>query len=221
MDSQDPATVAPQDREFTGRVPMIASQPKPHYLLFSTTDIRDKAEAESRCAEIGGRWRFQLESLDGSASFGAVGEERPMDRGRLELLAVVRGLEALDHPSDVTLVTSSRYVSRGIRFGLRSWRDSGWRWEHFGQMAAVRNADLWRRIDVAMQIHHVRCKPFQFHFSEWDSRMEPEPPAATDTSPAATCDPDRIMRRWLLRVQAYWRIICGLPRSHRTVLCPQ
>ena len=40
------------------------------------------------------------------------------------LLAVVRGLEALPEPSRVTLVTTSGWIRRGLRFGLDNWRDT-------------------------------------------------------------------------------------------------
>ena len=114
---------------------------KPHYLLFS-----ESARVKSTGAELvrTGSWRFQLESIDGSATFAAMDEETGMTNERLELLAVVRGLEALDQPSQVTLVTSSRYVSHGIRFGLAGWRETRWCWEYFGRMTPICNADLWR-----------------------------------------------------------------------------
>ena len=76
---------------------------------------------------------------------------------RLELLAVVRGLEALAQPSRVTLVTPSRYVNRGLAYGLAEWRANGWQWEHFGQMVPVKNRDLWQRVDRALAIHEVEC----------------------------------------------------------------
>ena len=65
---------------------------------------------------------------------------------RLELLTVVRGLEALDQPVPVTLMTPSIYVREGIRYGLAEWRRNGWRWESFGQMVPVKNCDLWQRV---------------------------------------------------------------------------
>ena len=80
---------------------------------------------------------------------------------RLHLLAVVRGLEALDGPAEVTLVTTSSTVSRGIRRGLPAWRNNHWRWERFGRMEPVRNADLWRRIDRAMAFHAVCCRSWR------------------------------------------------------------
>jgi ribonuclease HI len=76
---------------------------------------------------------------------------------RLDLLTVVRALEWLDQPSRVTLVGCTRYVEQGIQFGLAEWRENGWRWEWFGQMVPVRDADLWQRMDRILQFHRVEC----------------------------------------------------------------
>jgi ribonuclease HI len=122
----------------------------PHFLLLS--------QARAQEAASGGRWQFVLESVDGSLRLEAADEEESASTQRLELLAAVRGLEALDQPSRVTLVTGSRYVSRGIRFGLPVWRENGWQWERFGEMAPIRDADLWRRVDIALTFHHVECR---------------------------------------------------------------
>ena len=47
----------------------------------------------------------------------------------------------------MTLVTPSRYVKRGINYGLPEWGRNGWKWEHFGEMVPVKNRDLWQRLD--------------------------------------------------------------------------
>jgi ribonuclease HI len=103
-----------------------------------------------------------LESVDGSSKLEATDEEAEVDAERLELLAVVRGLEALDQPSQVTLVTRSRNVTRGLRFGIERWRENNWQWECFGKMAPVKDSDLWQRVDQALQFHQVRCRTWRF-----------------------------------------------------------
>jgi ribonuclease HI len=125
---------------------MHASQP--HFLLFSQAIAsRDSAS----------HWQFILQPVGGEPSLAAADEESAARPGRLELLAVVRGLEALDQPSRVTLVTASRYVTRGIRRGLSQWRERCFRWERFGQLVPIRDSDLWQRVDRALQIHQVEC----------------------------------------------------------------
>src|SRR5262245_60414463 len=98
--------------------------PRPHFLLFSQSRSRDPQRGN-------GSWRFVLESVDGNDVMQAEDFESETSGDRLALLAVVRGLEALDQPSRVTLVTNNRYVARGLRFGLREWRENQWRWERF------------------------------------------------------------------------------------------
>ncbi len=126
----------------------------PHYLLLSETQTDPE--------HLAGRWRFVLEELDGSGRIEA-GDMEPGVRGeRLQLLAVVRGLEALEQPSKVTLITPSRYVGRGIRNNLTVWRENDWHWERFGEMTPIKNSDLWRRVDRAAQFHQIDCRIWNF-----------------------------------------------------------
>lgn len=134
----------------------------PHFRLFSESNAEDQP----------GRWRFRLQSKRHGDSFSdesseaetfEAGGTEPDVRGeRLELLCVVRGLEALDQPSRVTLITESAYVREGIRYGLEQWRANGWRWESFGRMVPLKNQDLWQRVDAAMQFHQLECQMWRF-----------------------------------------------------------
>jgi ribonuclease HI len=119
----------------------------PHFLLTSEAN-RDGGL---------GHWRFVLQGEGDSARFEAADVEPDIWGERLDLLTVVRALESLDQPSRVTLVACSRYVQQGIQYGLAEWRENGWRWEAFGQMVLVRDADLWQRMDRALQFHQVEC----------------------------------------------------------------
>jgi ribonuclease HI len=125
---------------------------KPHYLLFS----------ESCRKSPQGQWRFVLQSIDGTEQLEAADAEPDARGERLELLAVVRGLEALGQPSRVTLVTPSRYVNRGLSYGLAEWRTNGWRWEHYGEMVPVKNRDLWQRVNRALEFHQLDCRTWRF-----------------------------------------------------------
>jgi ribonuclease HI len=121
---------------------------QPHYLLFSESAID---------AGRGASWKFVLQSVGAEKHFSAADTENETRASRLELLAVVRGLEALDQPSRVTLLTRSRYVRRGLRRELNHWRDRRWRWERFGKLVPIRDHDLWQRVDRALQYHDVEC----------------------------------------------------------------
>jgi ribonuclease HI len=123
--------------------------PAPHFLLMSQARVAGGDQV------LSGRWRFELRTQDGAACLAAEDDETETSAERLELLAIVRGLEALDEPSRVTLVSAGRSISRGLRYGLAQWRESDWQWERFGQLTPVKNGDLWQRIDRAMAFHQV------------------------------------------------------------------
>ena len=121
---------------------------RPQYLLVT----------EAKQDESGpGTWRFSLQPAAGGDAISAADSEGDSSGDRLELLAAVRGLEALDQPARVKLVTRSRYVRRGICRELERWRQIGFRWERFGRLVPIRDQDLWHRIDRALAIHEVVC----------------------------------------------------------------
>jgi ribonuclease HI len=138
----------------TAQLGAISVMPnRPHYLLLSEASGHATDGTLSH-----GRWRFVLESMDGQVHLEASDREPDVGGERLELLTVVRGLEAVDQPARVTLVTHSRYVARGLRFGLQQWRRTDWCWEHDGQMIPIKNQDLWQRLDHALNYHQVQCR---------------------------------------------------------------
>lgn len=128
---------------------------KPHYLLFCDGCLLPSGALHT---EARGRWRFVLEDIVTGVKTEASDCESSDHVDRVALLGVMRGLEALEQPSRVTLVTTSRYVARGLQYGLVEWRENDYCWEHFGSTQPIRNADLWRRVDVALRFHEVQCR---------------------------------------------------------------
>jgi ribonuclease HI len=173
---------------------------RPHFLLFS--DSRDQWHPE---AGHTGSWRFQLESLSGPERFEAGDVEPEVAGQRLALLAVVRGLEALDQPSRVTLVTGNERIRWGLRYGLDHWRENGWRWERFGKLVPIKNRDLWQRLDHALTIHQVQCRAFRFD----RAHAVPEPAFHRRHSPPRVAAPRQ--RRLEERLAALVRLL--VPRN--------
>lgn len=102
-----------------------------------------------------GGWGALLQAKTGDA----VVKERELKGGeadttnnRMELLAAINALEALERPSTITVVTDSAYVKGGITEWLRSWKRNNWR---TATKKPVKNEDLWRRLDEAAARHHV------------------------------------------------------------------
>ena len=152
--------------------------PKPHFLLFCDGNVsaNDKLAGSQR-----GRWRFVLEDLVSGEKIEATDHETACAPDRTALVAVLRGLEALEQPSRVTLVTTSRYVSRGLQYGLTEWRDNDYSWERFGAVQPIRNADIWKRIDRALAFHQVQCR--------WMAQEDGAETTEETTSPAETASP--------------------------------
>ena len=70
----------------------------------------------------------------------------------MELLAAIRGLEALKRPCQVQLYTDSVYVRDGITKWIHGWRKNGWR---TADRKPVKNAELWQELVEAAAPHRV------------------------------------------------------------------
>lgn len=73
------------------------------------------------------------------------GGESLTTNNRMELTAVIEGLQALRRPCDVDLYLDSQYVRQGITQWIHGWKKKGWR-TAAGQ--PVKNVELWQRLDA-------------------------------------------------------------------------
>lgn len=72
---------------------------------------------------------------------------------RMELMAAIQALETLKKPCSVQLNTDSKYVLQGITEWMVNWKKRGWK---TAAKTPVKNEDLWRRLDAAIQRHTVK-----------------------------------------------------------------
>jgi ribonuclease HI len=110
-----------------------------------------------------GGWGALLVAREGDA----VLKERLLNGGealttnnRMELMAAISALEALERPSVITVVTDSAYVKNGIGGWIEGWKRNGWR---TADKKPVKNEDLWRRLDEARVRHKVRWEWIKGH----------------------------------------------------------
>jgi ribonuclease HI len=107
----------------------------------------------------------------GPGGWGAVlqgsGKERELCGGdplttnnRMELMAAIQALEALQRPTTVTLYTDSKYLLDGITKWIHGWQRNGWL---TSAKKPVKNDDLWRRLTAAMSRHEVTWKWVKGH----------------------------------------------------------
>ncbi len=80
------------------------------------------------------------------------GGEYQTTNNRMELLAVINALESLTRPCVVELHSDSKYVLQGITEWLENWKKRGWK---TANKSAVKNEDLWRRLDAARESHQI------------------------------------------------------------------
>ena len=71
---------------------------------------------------------------------------------RMELIAAIEGLRALKRASQVTVLTDSEYVRRGITEFLPRWKANGWR---ASTGKPVVNRDLWEELEELAGYHEV------------------------------------------------------------------
>ena len=81
------------------------------------------------------------------------GGEASTTNNRMELTAVIRGLEALKEPCTVELYSDSKYVIDALGKGwAKSWQAKGW---VKGDRKPALNPDLWERLLALCETHQV------------------------------------------------------------------
>lgn len=72
---------------------------------------------------------------------------------RMELLAAIVGLEALNRPCNVKLYSDSQYLVKAFNdHWIDSWIKKGWK---RGKNEPVKNVDMWKRLMKAKEQHNV------------------------------------------------------------------
>ncbi len=107
----------------------------------------------------------------GPGGWGALlisGERRKTLRGgepettnnRMELMAAIEALNALNGPRQVLLHTDSKYVMDGINNWMPNWKKRGWK---TSARKPVKNQDLWQLLDEAIARHEIEWRWVRGH----------------------------------------------------------
>jgi ribonuclease HI len=88
------------------------------------------------------------------------GGEARTTNNRMELMAAISALESLDRNATVDLYTDSQYLRSGISEWMANWKKNGWR---TADKKAVKNVDLWQRLDAAASRHEIRWQWLRSH----------------------------------------------------------
>ncbi len=82
---------------------------------------------------------------------------------QMELMAVIRGLEALKEPCEVTLFADSSYVLQGMQNWMAGWKSRGWKRKDGSKLVPVKNVELWMELDQLMQSHSIEFEHVKGH----------------------------------------------------------
>ncbi len=81
------------------------------------------------------------------------GYAKDTTNNRMELMASIEGLKALNRSCDIDLYTDSKYVMKGITEWIEGWKRNGWKTSSRNE---VKNADLWQQLDKQVTSHQIQ-----------------------------------------------------------------
>lgn len=102
-----------------------------------------------------GGWAFILRHQKTGNEKEVSGAEAETTNNRMELMAVIHGLAALQRPCRVELFTDSQYVGKGISEWMPKWKQNGWSRREGSRRSPVKNLELWKRLDELLLRHDV------------------------------------------------------------------
>jgi len=88
------------------------------------------------------------------------GGEDNTTNNRMEMTAVIRGLEALNRSCTIVVYTDSQYVQKGISEWIKGWKARGWK---TAAKEPVKNADLWQQLDALAARHTITWRWVKGH----------------------------------------------------------
>ena len=103
-----------------------------------------------------GGWGFVLRHLASGKEMESSGAEPMTTNNRMELTAVIKGLEALKRPCSVELFTDSVYVGKGLSEWVPNWKKNNWQRKERGKLKPVKNVELWQRLDELTSVHALK-----------------------------------------------------------------
>ena len=88
------------------------------------------------------------------------GGEQQTTNNRMELMAAIQALESLTKPCSVLVICDSSYVLKGITEWIVNWKKRNWK---TANKQPVKNEDLWRRLDAAINNHKIEWQWIKGH----------------------------------------------------------
>ena len=99
------------------------------------------------------------------------GGEPNTTNNKMEIMAVVKGLEMLKEPCNVTIYSDSAYVVNSIEMGwIFNWQSNNWKKK---DKSSVKNIELWEEMLKLLKIHNVKFVKVKGHSdNEYNNRCD-------------------------------------------------
>lgn len=94
-----------------------------------------------------GGWAFILKHPASGKVTEVSGTEPETTNNRMELMAVIQGLNAMKKPVSIEIFTDSEYVRKGMQEWMAGWKRNGWKRKEQGKLKPLKNDDLWKQLD--------------------------------------------------------------------------
>ena len=121
-----------------------------------------------------GGWGALLRFKDNKMDFHEkqlYGGDTETTNNRMELMAAIMALEALNKPCKIDLTTDSQYVRQGITVWIHNWKKRGWK---NSAKKPVKNVDLWQRLDTASDKHEIEWHWVKGHSGHPENELADE-----------------------------------------------
>lgn len=99
------------------------------------------------------------------------GAEKNTTNNRMELLAVIKGLNNLPLGAEISITTDSQYVKKGITEWIHNWKKRGWKTSN---KQPVKNKDLWVALDEEVSKHNIEWHWVKGHSGHTENEIADE-----------------------------------------------
>lgn len=115
---------------------------------------------DGACRKNPGPGGWAAITIQGAEETILTGSELHTTNNRMEMMAVIKGLESISEPSNIELFTDSKYVMDGCKSWIHNWKRNNW---ISSTGDAVKNKDLWLELDRLIHTHNVTFKWVRGH----------------------------------------------------------
>ena len=110
-----------------------------------------------------GGWAFILRHVTSGKTIEKTGATLQTTNNQMELQALIEGLQSLQRPTRVHVVTDSTYLKQGLTEWIQNWKRRGWKRKTSNGLKPVKNVEQWKQLDALTQMHKLSFELVRGH----------------------------------------------------------